>query len=102
MAYLFIQMATNRYTDKGGHGRSIFLSVELVFCISFYLFICWPHCGACRMLVPQPGIEPEHPELEVHSLNCLTTREVLHFFSNSPFLAELVTAAQASTCGRMM
>ena len=28
-------MAINRYTDKGGNGRSILLSVELVFCISF-------------------------------------------------------------------
>ena len=35
-------------------------------------------------------------------LNYLTTGEVLHFFSNSPFMAELVTAAQASSCGRMM
>ena len=26
--------------------------------ILFYLFIFWPHLGACRISVPQPGIEP--------------------------------------------
>lgn len=69
-------MATNRYTDKEGTWKVLIFECGISVCISFYLFICWPHCGACRMLVPQPGIRPKHPELEVQSLNYLTTREV--------------------------
>ena len=33
-------------------------------------------CVACRILVPQAGIEPAAPALEVRSLNHQTTREV--------------------------
>jgi len=34
---------------------------------------------ACRILVPQPGIEPLLPALEVWSLNHWTAREVPKF-----------------------
>ena len=37
----------------------------------------WPHCVACGILVPQPGIKPTLPALEAWSPNHLTTREVL-------------------------
>ena len=43
----------------------------------FILFYFWPHHMACRILVPQPGIEPLPPAVEVWSLNHWTTREVL-------------------------
>ena len=39
-------------------------------------FFFWPHCMACGILVPSPGIEPTSPALEVWSLNHWTTREV--------------------------
>ena len=45
---------------------------------------------ACRILVPQPGIEPTPPALEVQSLSCWTAREVQMFFSRS--LATLLCA----------
>ena len=46
---------------------------------SFFFF--WPHHTACRILVPQPGIEPVPPALEMQSLNHWTTREVpVQFF----------------------
>ena len=41
-----------------------------------FLFFFWPHCAACGMLVPQPGIEPMPPALGAQSLNHWTTREV--------------------------
>ena len=44
-----------------------------------FLFLALPH--ACRILVPQPGIEPKPPAVEAQSLNHWTSREVLHFFS---------------------
>ena len=31
---------------------------------------------ACRILVPQPGIEPTPPILKAQSFNCWTIREV--------------------------
>ena len=41
----------------------------------------WPHCTACRILVPGPGIEPTPPAVEAWSLNSWTTREVLFLLS---------------------
>ena len=29
--------------------------------VYFYLFIFWPHCAACRILIDLPGIEPTSP-----------------------------------------
>ena len=41
------------------------------------LFVCfWPHDISCRILVPQPGIEPMSPTVEVWSPNHWTTGEV--------------------------
>ena len=42
----------------------------------YYFFIFWPHRAACGILVPQPGVRPGPPALEVWSLNHWTTREV--------------------------
>ena len=56
---------------------SIFL-----FFIYFILFIFLPHHAACRILVPQPGIEPMPPAVEVGSPSHWTAREfpTLHSF----------------------
>ena len=48
---------------------------------SFFVLISWPHCTACGILVPWPGIKPWHPALEAWSLNHWTARGVLHFSS---------------------
>ena len=40
--------------------------------INFIIF--WPNCGACEILVPQPGMERMPPEVELH--NHWTAREV--------------------------
>ena len=45
-------------------------------------FFFWPHCAACGILVPRPGIEPVPRAVEVGSPNHWTARE----FSVSPFL----------------
>ena len=37
---------------------------------SFMYF--WPHCAACQILVPQPGIKQVPPSLEAPSLNLWT------------------------------
>ena len=39
-----------------------------------FLFV-WQHFTACRILVPQPGIEPVPLAVEARSLNHWTTRE---------------------------
>ena len=44
--------------------------------LKIFLFIFWPCCVACGILVPRPGIEPASPALEAQSLNPLTAREV--------------------------
>ena len=41
-----------------------------------YLFVCLPRHAACSILVPQPGMEPVPPAVEVWSLNHWTAREV--------------------------
>ena len=38
----------------------------------FFFFFCH---SACRILLPQPGVEPMHPALEVLSPNHWTARE---------------------------
>ena len=55
--------------DKIGLGfqESIFL---------FVLFLFWLCCKACRILVPQSGIEPVCLALKVQCLNHWTAREV--------------------------
>ena len=53
------------------------------FCfISFQVFSCLfgPCHAACGIWVPQPGIKPMHPALEVQSLNHWTTREIARWF----------------------
>ena len=48
--------------------------------LQFYISIFWgrPHHVACRILVPQPGIEPMPPAVEVWCLSHWTVREVPH------------------------
>ena len=48
-------------------------------CFAFFSFLFlffWLHHEACRILVPQPGIEPVPPEVEAQSLNPWTMGEV--------------------------
>ena len=45
-----------------------------------FFFFFWPHLVACGILVPQSGIEPALPAVELWSLNHWTAREVLEFF----------------------
>ena len=42
----------------------------------YFIIIICPHCAACRILVPQPGIEPDPSTLEAWNLNYWTVREV--------------------------
>ena len=58
-------------TNQGGPGFLIF------FYLFLFIFLKWPLWEACRILVPQTGIEPEPPVVEVWSLNHWTTRKVL-------------------------
>ena len=44
-----------------------------------FLFFFWLHRVACRILVPQPGMEPVPPALGDWSLNHWTSREVPPF-----------------------
>ena len=44
--------------------------------ILFIYLLFWLHHAACGILVPQKGIEPTHPAVEVRSLNCWITREI--------------------------
>ena len=54
-----------------------------IFCCWFFvfvfLFLFWPHRGACGILVPCPEIEPMPPAVEAQSPNHWTTREVPYF-----------------------
>ena len=53
------------------------ISPDWFFKINFF----WPcHDEACGILVPQPGIQPMPPALEVQCLNHWTTREVPDWF----------------------
>ena len=49
--------------------------IMLDFCFLVFLRWFWTHRMACRILVPEPGIEPMPPAMEVWSPNHRTTRE---------------------------
>ena len=44
--------------------------------LHMYVFIFWPLLAACGILVPQPGVEPAPPVVEVQSLNHWRAGEV--------------------------
>ena len=49
--------------------------------IRYYnFFFFWPHCAACTILVPWPGIEPMLCAVKAWSLNHWVAREVPNFF----------------------
>ena len=57
----------------------LFSFLRFIF-LSFFYFVVWlfvfkSFLASCGILVPQPGIEPSPPALEVQSLNHQTTRE---------------------------
>ena len=60
--------------------------------IYIYIFFFWPHHVACRILVPQPGIQLVPPAVEVWSLNQWTATEVLPIFFNVFFFWYLWTS----------
>ena len=50
--------------------------IFLIMYLHMYVFIFWPLLAACGILVPQPGVEPAPPVVEVQSLNHWTAGEV--------------------------
>ena len=57
--------------------RSFIFFKDIIF---FFFLIFWTCPVACRILVPQPGMGPTSPAVEVWSLNHWTTREVPRSF----------------------
>ena len=50
--------------------------------MNFIMLLFWgPHCAACRILVPRPGIELAPPAVEARSRHHRTAREVLLCYS---------------------
>ena len=47
-------------------------------------FFCWLYCVACWILVPQPGIKPAHPIVEVQNFSYWTTRKVPYLWFSYP------------------
>ena len=58
---------------KSTHARMPVLLFVFVFRVFFFF---WPHSVACKILVPQPGVEPVPPALGKQSLRHWTIREV--------------------------
>ena len=56
---------------------------------SIYLFI-WLHCLACRISVPQPGIEPGVIAVKAQNSNHYTTRELPWLISFSTMLSRSI------------
>jgi len=85
---LWGQQAEGSYDGEGGPFPSCKMGIWLSHCP--LLFFSKLHLknkaklfslvmpGVCEMLVPQPGIEPAPPALEVWNPNYWTTRQVPH------------------------
>ena len=68
-----------RYLTIAPQGKSPFLQILIASGIQTLQCLCfffWPCQMACRILIPQPGIEPMLPAVEAQSPNHWTTREV--------------------------
>ena len=69
------------FQDQGVGGACVIGSVAIWNTKeSLFLFFFLAANAACRILVPQPGIKPVPPTMEVQSLNHWTAREVLRQF----------------------
>ena len=49
--------------------------------LSYSVFFFWLHHTACRILYPQPDMEPRSPEVEAWSPNYWTTKEFSYFLT---------------------
>ena len=52
------------------------LKGPFIYLFIYLIFLIWLCCTACGILVPQPGIQPTSPALELWTLKHWTTREV--------------------------
>ena len=75
---------------QSGETKKYLYSAIFLFFLSYILFyiiiiIIWLCCTTCGILLPQPGIEPVPPAVEMWSLNHRATKEVptLPFFIES-------------------
>ena len=64
----------NKEFHTNGNQKKAGVTILISDKTDFLLF--WPHHAACGILVPQPGIKPVTPAMEVWSLNHWTSREV--------------------------
>ena len=55
----------------------VVLSMSLILFLSSFFLVHWPSHTACRILVPQPRMEPMPPALEVQGLNHWAARQSL-------------------------
>ena len=58
------------------HHCPLRVSFPFFFSLSLSFFVV----AACKVLVPQPGIEPKTPAVETQSLNHWTARKIPHIF----------------------
>ena len=69
---------------------------------TFFVCLFWPHCAACGISAPCPGIEPMHLELEAQDLNHWSNREVStegFFASHVAMHEELAMSGWGMRCG---
>ena len=77
------------YFISRGHGYTyvwLFLNILFMYlCMYVSIYLFWPRCTACGILVPQPGIEPRPLAVRVRSPNYWTAREfpIWLFFKTS-------------------
>ena len=62
--------------------QDFFLKICFILIIVCFCLLLWPHFEACRILVPQPGIEPMPSAVETRCCNYWSSRE----FPSSSFL----------------
>ena len=73
------------------------------FCVSKltdFISFCFLLCGACGILVPQPGIKPVPSALEVQNLNHWTAREVPVLFCFLILFLEIRFLASKNQCNK--
>ena len=72
-------------------------NVTIITIIYLFMYLFLPHCTACEILVPQPGIEPRPLSVSTWSLNHWTAEDftVIIINNSSYLIAQLVNNPSA-------
>lgn len=68
--HVAVKKRTDAYSlpSNDGHYICIYFNICMDYSL-FIIYLFWPHCEACGILIPCSGLEPESPAVDAQSLD---------------------------------